>query len=205
MYVLVNTYMVALALSRYIYEMLLHIVNTHEVPTYTQMHVLGSFCLNCLLSVTLSFFFKFHLNLALSNSTTIETMDKKVTNKSTFNKGLRKNWEQIFGKNPWLWMLPFTGESGKPIGDGVVWSLPILIDIEEIPDEDNERKEPNTKELKYTKEDDEEAKGKDIATAPDSIGNRSEKTRAFYHPEVKNTSGRIEINMNEDLILSPEP
>jgi len=35
--------------------------------------------------------------------------------------GIYYNFIQIFGKNPWLWFLPVTLKSGKPVGDGVVW------------------------------------------------------------------------------------
>lgn len=31
------------------------------------------------------------------------------------------NWVQVFGKNHYLWPFPVFLESGKPVGDGVVW------------------------------------------------------------------------------------
>ena len=27
----------------------------------------------------------------------------------------------MFGRNPWLWWVPFYGATGKPVGDGVIW------------------------------------------------------------------------------------
>lgn len=126
-------------------------------------------------------------------------MDKKVANKYSYSKGIRNNISQVFGKNKWLWLLPFTGDSGKPIGDGVVWNSPLSIEIDEIPDEESEKKQATSKHFH------EENKGKDTNTAPDSMGNRTESTKVFYHPEAKSNSGRIEVKVTEDLILSPEP
>ena len=42
--------------------------------------------------------------------------------------GWRKNWFQVFGRNPWLWPVPFNGATGKPIGDGVLWPQTYTID-----------------------------------------------------------------------------
>jgi hypothetical protein len=36
---------------------------------------------------------------------------------------MRQNWEQVFGVDPWLWLLPLYGRSGKPVGSGVSWEL----------------------------------------------------------------------------------
>jgi hypothetical protein len=76
--------------------------------------------------VVISMFFSFHVKLVMQNMTTIEWMDKKRsgdTQKENINydMGVYYNFIQIFGKNPWLWLLPVTLKSGKPVGDGVVW------------------------------------------------------------------------------------
>jgi hypothetical protein len=61
------------------------------------------------------------LDLTLHNITTIEHIEKRDPSKSMaenpFDVGKRRNWEQVFGNNPWLWFLPV------PIvqGDGVNW------------------------------------------------------------------------------------
>ena len=56
------------------------------------------------------------------NLTTIENMDKRNSqNYKVYDKGLYLNFIQIFGTNPWLWLVPIHGKSGMPIGDGVVW------------------------------------------------------------------------------------
>ena len=157
-----------------------------------------------MLSMTLTMFFKFHIKLALSNSTTIETMDKKGINKSNYNKGALKNWEQIFGRNSCFWLLPMTGESGKPIGDGVAWNLAITIDIDEIPDEGSEKRNSSTMNDKGKRRESEENKNKEPSTAPDSIGNRIEMAKGYYRPETKQNSGKIEEKITEDALLSPE-
>ena len=76
--------------------------------------------------VTVSLFFIFHLKIVLSTSNTIETIDKKAIkpkeflevikinlyssiqtknsiNKTTFDRGAKGNWAQVFGSNPSLW------------------------------------------------------------------------------------------------------
>ena len=129
-------------------------------------------------------------------------MDKKAVNKSVYNKGFQRNWEQIFGKNPWLWLLPITGASGKPIGDGVVWTLPISIDIEDIPDEESERRNSTLMNDKNKRL--EENKNKEPVTAPDSLGSRTDSTRVYYRPEIKQNSGRIVEKITDDMLFSPE-
>ena len=46
-------------------------------------------------------------NLNLSNMTTIEMYEKKKTLPWRYNVGAWKNFEEVFGKNPWLWFLPY--------------------------------------------------------------------------------------------------
>lgn len=203
-YVNINTYTVAISLFPQIYNELYLLYQTKHLPNSSQSLFIGTYTLNCMLSMTLTIFFKFHLKLALSNSTTIETMDKKVVNKVNYNKGINKNWEQIFGKNPWLWFLPLTGDSGKPIGDGVVWTVPVNIEIDDIPEDEMEKRNSSVMNDVNRKKD-EESKSKEISTAPDSLGSRTEYTKNFYHPEVKQNSGRIGEKFTDDVLLSPEP
>ena len=66
------------------------------------------------------------------NVTTIENMDKKnLISQKIYDKGLRANFIQIFGMNPWLWMFPLNGKSGMPVGDGVVWANERGVQFEE--------------------------------------------------------------------------
>lgn len=51
---------------------------------------------------------------------------------------------QVFGRNPWLWFVPFTGRSGKPVGDGVVWSLMHSNLEDEVPANEGEERRNST-------------------------------------------------------------
>jgi hypothetical protein len=70
------------------------------------------------LSLVLFLFFLFHLKLVVCNQTTIETELETLPSPS-FNVGVRKNVEQVFGANAWLWWLPMWGSG--PVGDGISW------------------------------------------------------------------------------------
>ncbi len=73
-------------------------------------------------SIIITMFFKFHIKLVLNNSTTIESLDvehKKDNDK--FNIGARQNWEQVFGSEPLLWLIPIPTKRGRPDGDGLTW------------------------------------------------------------------------------------
>eukprot|EP00358_Blepharisma_japonicum_P006422 CAMPEP_0202943728 /NCGR_PEP_ID=MMETSP1395-20130829/4270_1 /ASSEMBLY_ACC=CAM_ASM_000871 /TAXON_ID=5961 /ORGANISM="Blepharisma japonicum, Strain Stock R1072" /LENGTH=126 /DNA_ID=CAMNT_0049641575 /DNA_START=571 /DNA_END=951 /DNA_ORIENTATION=+ len=67
-------------------------------------------------------------------------MDKQnLPNLIVYNKGYKRNWIQVFGRNPWLWPFPMTGRSGKPVGDGVIWNDEVIQNFdEEIPANENE-------------------------------------------------------------------
>ena len=75
-----------------------------------------------MIGVLMTFFFKFHVQLMISNKTTIENLDKKGKQyKSTFDVGMWRNIYQVFGTNKWLWLFPVFCGSGKPEGDGIYW------------------------------------------------------------------------------------
>jgi len=83
-----------------------------------------AFTILCILIVLMTIFFRFHIILVINNCTTIEDLEKKK-NPNTVNvydTGCYNNWIQVFGGNPWLWLLPVYGASGKPVGDGVSWN-----------------------------------------------------------------------------------
>lgn len=74
------------------------------------------------------------MSLIATNKTTIETMDKRnIHGNVNYDMSFTKNWIQVFGRNPFLWLLPMTGKSGKPVGDGIVW---LMKDREDEGDED---------------------------------------------------------------------
>lgn len=93
-------------------------------------HYLTFVCymINCGMLIVISMFFRFHLTLIRDNMTTIEHMDKKRGAEArseavNYDMGVYYNFIQIFGKNPWLWLLPVFLSSGRPVGDGVVWPM----------------------------------------------------------------------------------
>lgn len=51
-----------------------------------------------------------HLRLILLNMTTLESMT--LPNPSPYNVGKKANFEQVFGKNPWLWFIPVHTSEG---------------------------------------------------------------------------------------------
>ena len=73
-------------------------------------------------SIIITLFLKFHIQLVLENSTTIESLDVDHKNENAkFNIGKRKNWEQVFGSEPFFWFIPISTKRGKPEGDGLTW------------------------------------------------------------------------------------
>jgi len=82
-----------------------------------------AFCMSLLLLATLTKFIQFHMKLVLENYTTIENLEREEGAKSKFDIGRRRNWEQVFGSNAWLWWLPMHTQASRPIGDGVRWRV----------------------------------------------------------------------------------
>ena len=87
----------------------------HDMKTIGITSVLAAFCL------TLTKFSVFHLKLVMKNSTTIESLESNYN--SCYSISLYRNFLQVFGRNPWMWMLPLYGRSGKPAGDGIIWPM----------------------------------------------------------------------------------
>ena len=90
----------------------IHGVATQWSPGMTMM-ALVALLLDGTLSLMLLCFFSFHLRMVMRNETTIEGPSPE------FDVGTRRNWEQVFGADPWLWFLPVWGRG--PAGDGVRW------------------------------------------------------------------------------------
>ena len=102
-YVLLSSYMALISLSFPVYNKITILIQTHSIPNYQELFLLSGFSLNMLLTFTISLFFKFHVKLILSNSTTIDNMDKKNIQKSNvYDKGSTLNWYQVFGRNKFL-------------------------------------------------------------------------------------------------------
>lgn len=70
------------------------------------------------------------------NYTTIENLEREEGAKSKFDIGKRRNWEQVFGSNQWLWWCPMHTQASRPIGDGVRWRVHytrVIDEDEELP------------------------------------------------------------------------
>jgi len=121
-YVLIGTYTVDVALFNEAYEAVFTLYTMRSFEIWPHLVLLSSYSLNVSLSIVMTMFFRFHLRLLFTNKTTIDTMDKKnIHQKGDFNISPTFNFIQVFGRNPWLWWLPITLNSGKPVGDGVSW------------------------------------------------------------------------------------
>merc|ERR1719410_667251 len=96
--------------------------------------------LSVLLLFTLTNFIRFHIRLVMENYTTIENLEREEGAKSKFDIGRRRNWEQVFGANMWLWWCPWHMQASRPVGDGVRWRVHytrVIDEDEELPaDED---------------------------------------------------------------------
>merc|ERR1740130_2068882 len=96
------------------------------------------FLMCILLLGTLTNFIKFHMKLVLENYTTIENLEREEGAKSKFDIGRRRNWEQVFGVNAWLWWYPAHIPASRPVGDGVRWRVHytrVVDEDEELPAE----------------------------------------------------------------------
>lgn len=125
------------------YELYIRIATITSAPVDT-MYVISSgimimaYAMSGLLICTLTNFLKFHLKLVLENYTTIENLEREEGAKSKFDIGRRRNWEQVFGTNPWLWWYPAHVMASRPVGDGVRWRVHytrVIDEDEELPAE----------------------------------------------------------------------
>ena len=92
-----------------------NILNYTDINTLYFSLLLGVFCL------ILTKFSFYHITLIVKNSTTIESLENNYNH--CYSISLYRNFIQVFGRNPWMWMLPFYGKSGKPSGDGIIWPM----------------------------------------------------------------------------------
>jgi len=96
-----------------------------------------------LLGATLTNFMKFHMKLISENFTTIENLEREENQKSRYDLGVRRNWEQVFGTNVSAWWIPFHTASSRPVGDGVRWRVHytrVVDEDEELNDDDQNRR-----------------------------------------------------------------
>jgi len=72
---------------------------------------------------TLTNFISFHVKLVRENFTTIENLEREENTKAKYDIGQRRNLEQVFGPNTWMWWLPMHTQASRPTGDGVRWRM----------------------------------------------------------------------------------
>ena len=85
--------------------------------------ILSCFSFVFAFSIIITIFFKFHIILVLTNSTTIESLDKEHKEENAkFCLSRRENWEQVMGTSALLWFIPIDVEKGRPVGDGLTWT-----------------------------------------------------------------------------------
>ena len=71
-------------------------------------------------AIALLFFVLFHLKLVLSNATTIEFSEQRQATSPWDLGSSRKNFEAVFGENPYHWLLPIAPP--PMLGDGYVYA-----------------------------------------------------------------------------------
>ena len=125
MYTLVLMYYIVATMFPIVYRQMVILSvppsQTSSQPDLSRLPIIALFLFISLLSLVLTAFFKFHIHLVLTNSTTIENLEQPDV-VSKFTLGPLGNWMQVFGRNPWLWPWPIMSNSGKPLGDGVTWA-----------------------------------------------------------------------------------
>lgn len=90
------------------------VVNADD-PSLTELFlVLFGETLSCFMGLIVTGFFAFHVFLAVKGLTTIEFCEKQKSSSydSTFSRGVYGNFQDILGRNPIVWLLPFPLTSG---------------------------------------------------------------------------------------------
>ena len=63
--------------------------------------------INFAFSLAITGFLLMHLQLIAANCTTIEMYEKDRPHPWPYNKGWRRNAEEIFGRSRWKWLIPY--------------------------------------------------------------------------------------------------
>jgi hypothetical protein len=90
------------------------VVNADD-PTLSELFlVLFGETLACFMGLIVTGFFAFHIFLAVKGLTTIEFCEKQKSEsyESVFSRGVYGNFQDILGRNPLVWLLPFPLTSG---------------------------------------------------------------------------------------------
>lgn len=75
--------------------------------------VLFVFILDVAFAISILGFLVMHVGLVVKNITTIEMYEKIRTTPWRYDKGKRKNFEEVFGRKKWYWMLPLYDREDK--------------------------------------------------------------------------------------------
>ncbi len=88
--------------------------------------------LACFMALIVTGFFSFHVFLAIKGLTTIEFCEKQKSTsyESIFSRGIYGNFQDILGRNPLVWLLPFPLTSG----DGLSFD----VDLNKFQNRENE-------------------------------------------------------------------
>ncbi|MCQ2816864.1 MAG: hypothetical protein MJ252_06330 [archaeon] len=96
--------------------------NNFKEKIFHNMLIILSYAFDLVFTGVITCFFKFHLKLVFTNSTTIESLEKEHQNENLkFRLSLYENFIQVFGENKLLWFIPYVSEKGRPCGDGLTW------------------------------------------------------------------------------------
>ena len=123
-YTLIYAIYISLSLIYFVYDVIINIIDMQ----WDYNDIIHGCLVTALFGFSVAFvviigkFFKFHIELVITNSTTIESLDKEHKKENQmYDIGVYENWIQVFGENKLLWFLPFEDESGKPCGEGLSW------------------------------------------------------------------------------------
>ena len=75
-YVLLSTYLVAGGMALPVWELLQDLYKQPKLTDYRPFVIICGYTIDLLLAGVITMFFRFHIRLVGSNTTTIETMDK---------------------------------------------------------------------------------------------------------------------------------
>jgi palmitoyltransferase ZDHHC2/15/20 len=102
---------------------LMGIINGKEgVSVHMIIRTLGT-AVQTAFFVVITMFFKFHVELVLGNSSTLDNLERQRNpnaGPNVFDIGAYENFVQVFGTNTCLWLLPVTPTSSNK-ANGVVW------------------------------------------------------------------------------------
>jgi len=92
--------------------------------------IISAYCFVFVLGSLNFLFFKYHIKLVLTNSTTIEALDPESLDRYKYDISIYENWVQVFGQKKIYWLFPVLSENARPVGDGLHWRTASFIEKE---------------------------------------------------------------------------